>query len=95
MSEETKKSYGTWEEAVEALKRDFDGLEDMQTRLKESFSNFMGIATERMMKELEPAISVNIDQAIAEKVANASTTKSMKKYCLEYGMQFSELKNKI
>ena len=79
MSEETKKFYGTWEEAVEKLKRDFEGLKDMQARMQskmdETFSDFIEAASNNVMKELEPTINVKIDQAIAEKVANASIKK--------------------
>jgi len=84
MSEETKKSYGTWEEAVEELKRNLQaamqtGMTEMQAKLQaemnESFSNFIEVASEKVMKELEPTIDVKIDQVIAEKVANASINK--------------------
>jgi len=84
MSAETKKSYGTWEEAVEEFKRNLQaamqaGMTKMQAKLQaemdESFSNFIVATNNKMMKELEPAIIVKIDQVIAEEVSSASIEK--------------------
>jgi len=80
MSEESKKSYTTWEEALQAFQLDFQNkLSKINTRIDEIKNIINESPKDDLMLFLEPVIDAKIDAkieaAVTEKVASASFNK--------------------
>jgi len=80
MSEESKKSYSTWEEALRAFQLDFQNkLAKINTRIDEIKNIINESPKDDLMAFLEPVIDTKIDSKIdtvvTEKVASASFNK--------------------